>query len=53
LFQQIFCLLALIAGICGTNYFASGTTLGFYIMIAAMLGIAVGLISIFKNKGLL
>jgi magnesium transporter len=49
--SAIFLPLTLIAAICGTNFFASGITTGFYIMIAVMIGIAVSLISIFRNKG--
>jgi magnesium transporter len=49
--SAIFLPLTLIAGILGTSFFASGITVGFYIMIAVMVGIAIGLISIFRNKG--
>jgi magnesium transporter len=49
--SAIFLPLTLIAAICGTNFFASGITEGFYIMIAVMVGVAGGLISVFRNKG--
>jgi magnesium transporter len=49
--SAVFLPLTLIAGICGTSFLTSGITAGFYIMIAVMVGIAVGLISIFRNKG--
>jgi magnesium transporter len=49
--SAVFLPLTLIAGICGTSFLTSGITAGFYIMSAVMVGIAVGLISIFRNKG--
>jgi magnesium transporter len=49
--SAVFLPLTLIAGICATNFFVSGITIGFYIMIGVMVGIAFCLISIFRNKG--
>ncbi len=49
--SAIFLPLALIAGICATNFFSPGNSNGFYIMIAIMVGISVGLVSIFRWKG--
>lgn len=55
--SAIFLPLTLIAGIYGTNFGrgflvpGSNYTYGFYAMIALMLGVAVGLIVVFRRKG--